>query len=205
MKPHFSRPALAVAFAALFASSAFTAQAADFSLSGHIAVQKDVVQIDFTLATAGSNVKIWTDSWQSGLNFDPSLALWSATAGNHSLVADVDDNDTVAAGQGFFDAGLTFPTLAAGSYRVTLVASSNTLNGTLLSQGFAYDSAAPIAIGLWNQPGYDVNANDQKGSFWCVQLSGVDAVTAVPEPGSWALMGLGLLGLAAAVRRSAKA
>jgi PEP-CTERM motif len=176
------------------------AHAADFTLAGQITFHNDVVQLDFTLAAPGTDVKIWTDSWQSGLNFDPIAALWVQSGGNYTLLAEVDDDDTVGTGQGFYDTGFSLANLAAGQYRVTLAASFNGATGTLLSQGFAYDDEAPILLTQWNQPSYDPNANDQKGGFWRVNFAGVDAVSVVPEPSSWLLMALGLGALALQAR-----
>ncbi len=188
----------AVAAAALLAAA--VTQAADFTLSGTIQNHNDIVQIDFSLAANG-DVKIWSDSWQSGLNFDPTAALWTKAGSDFMLVAEVDDDDTIAAGQGFYDTGFSLPGLIAGDYRVTLGASLNAANGTLLSQGFVYDSESPILLSVWNQPSYDPNANDQKGGFWRLNFSGVDSVAAVPEPSTWAMLAIGLLALGAAARR----
>ena len=191
----FFRSRAAVA-AALLAASA-CAQAADFTLSGSIGFHNDVVQIDFSRAFAG-DVKIWTDSWMSGLNFDPTAALWAKSGADFAFLQAVDDDDTVAAGQGFYDSGFALPSLAAGAYRLTLAAAVNAPSGALLSQGFAYSAETPIPIGQWNQPTYDPNANDQKGGFWQVHFSNVDqAALAVPEPSSWLLLAVGLAALAA--------
>lgn len=188
----------AVAAAALLAAS--LTQAADFTSSGTIQNHNDIVEIDFSLSANG-DVKIWSDSWQSGLNFDPTAALWARSGGDYALVSAVDDDDTIAPGQGFYDTGFSLPGLAAGDYRVTLGASLNAANGTLLSQGFLYDSEAPIPLSVWNQPSYDPNANDQKGGFWRLNFSGVDSVTAVPEPSTWAMLAIGLAALGAVARR----
>lgn len=192
MNMHLRSP-LAAALAAL--SLVCNAQAADFSVNGTLTFHNEVALVDFTLATSGSNIKIWTDSWLSGLNFDPTAALWLSTDGDFNLVATVDDDDTVAPGQGFYDAGFLLPTLAAGQYRVTVAAAVNAPVGTLLSQGFSYDIETPIPLALWNQPSYDPNANDQKGGFWRLNLSGVDSVAVVPEPTSALLLALGLAAL----------
>lgn len=199
----FLRPAAAfsLGFAAL--ALALPAAAEDFSFSGEIRFHNDVVQIDFSLADAATNLRIWTDSWLGGLNFDPAAALWQSAGGDFVRLAEVDDDDGIAPGQGFYDAGFLLPSLAAGSYRVTLVAAFNAANGTLLSQGFSYDSEVPILLSEWNQPSYDPNANDQKGGFWRLNLSGVSQASVVPEPAAWQLLGLGL-GLMAAAPALAK-
>jgi hypothetical protein len=138
------------------------------------------------------------------------MALWQRQGSAYVLVAQNDDADVLAAGQGFFDAGLQLSSPAAGHYLVTVGASPNVPLGTLLSQGFGFDpSYGPIAvqpIAQWNQPSYDVNANDQKGSFWRINLSGVEnavALPAVPEPASWmlAIAGLGVIGWVGRRRR----
>lgn len=177
------------------------ADAADFTFTGDIVNHNDIIQFDFTLAGAGTGVRIWTDSWQSGLNFDPTGAVWRSTGSDYALVAAVDDDDTIGPGQGFYDLGFLFDTLAAGDYLFTLATAINAPIGSLLSQGFAYDSQTPIPIGTWNQPTYDPNANDQKGSFYRVNFANVDSAAPVPEPATWLMMALGLAGLAAWRRR----
>ena len=185
------------------ALSVAPAQAADFNFSGDLLAHNQVLQFDFSLAVPGADVRIWTDAWLSGLNFDPTAALWSRQGSRFSLVAEVDDNDTVATGQGYYDTGFAWPTLAAGAYRLTLAAAGNGALGNLLSDGFAYDAEAPMAIGQWTQPSYDPNANDQKGTFWRLQFSGLDQVSAVPEPASALLLALGGLALLGARARQA--
>ncbi|CAN5240118.1 hypothetical protein BH11PSE10_BH11PSE10_01510 [soil metagenome] len=188
-----------LALASLALGGSLAAQAGDFNFSGQLVYQKDVVQFDFSLATAGT-VSLWTDSWQSGLNFDPQLALFD---GSHTLqTVFADGGDSVSpTTAGFFDDGQTFAPLAAGHYRLTLSAYSNDPTGPNLANGFTYDGAAPIALADWNQPGYNINANDQKGGAWRVHLSGVEQAAVVPEPASVLMMLAGLLGVAAVARR----
>lgn len=64
-----------------------------------------------------------------------------------------------------------------------------------MSQGFAYDGEAPILLSQWNQPSYDPNANDQKGSFWRLNLANVDRAALAPEPGTYVLLAFGLVAL----------
>lgn len=188
--------ALAVAGASLLAT--VPSHAASFSLSGQAAFHNDVVMINFSVNAPGA-VRLWTDSWMSGTNFDPYLSLFSASG---ALIGINDDAaDDFGPGPGFFDAGLL---LAAqpGSYRLTLTAAPNAPTGPQLLNGFAFDAETPIAIGNWDQPGYDINANDQKGTFWQLQLQGVDLAAVVPEPTSLALMFSGLLALLHLARRN---
>ena len=177
------------ALAALTLALAATSQAADFSFSGQMSFHNDLVQIDFTVDTPGV-IRLWTDSWQGGLNFDPMLSLFNRSL---SLVASNDDDDSIAAGQGFYDAGLSMP--LAGAYRLTLTAASNDALGPNLSNGFAYSADAPIRLTDWVQPSSNINLGDQKGGAWQVHLSGVTLAAAVPEPQSLALLLAGLLGL----------
>jgi PEP-CTERM motif len=190
--------------ALLFATATFvgSSQAANFTLSGTIVNHNDIVQIDFSLAGNATNVKLWTDSFLSGTNFDPTGALWVKRGSNFDLLSEVDDNDTVGPNQGFFDTGFSLPTLAAGQYRLTLGAAPNFAKGTLLSQGFAFSNQTPIPLSQWIQPGSDPNGSDQKGGFWRVSLSGVDQAAVVPEPASILLMALGVVALLARSRLS---
>lgn len=189
--------ALTLMAAALVAAAAGSAHAADLSLSGQAVHHNDLILIDFNVA-AGSVVSLWTDSWQSGLNFDPQLYL---TRGGAILQADNDGGSLISASAGYYDAGLQFTATTAGSYRLVLNASSNDARGATLAQGFTYDGEAPIKLSDWNQPGYDINANDQKGGFWRVNLSGVEQAAVVPEPGSLAMLLAGLMTVGWVVRR----
>lgn len=179
------------------AAPSLATQAAELTLSGQAVHHSDKIVIDFQ-ATAGSAVSLWTDSWQSGLNFDPQLFL---AQGGAIVATDNDGGSLVHAGAGFYDAGLQFTAAATGSYRLVLNASSNDALGATLAQGFTYDADAPIRLADWNQPGYDLNANDQKGGFWRVHLGGVETAAVVPEPAGWALMLPGLLCLGLLARR----
>ncbi|MBK7005761.1 MAG: PEP-CTERM sorting domain-containing protein [Burkholderiales bacterium] len=191
--------------ASVFAVLGLTqAHAADFDFSGNIAMHNDVVSIDFSLASDATDVKVWTDSFQNAVNFDPITAVWVQSGSNWNLVGQNDDNASIAAGQTYYDSGLTFASLAAGTYRFTIATFNNFANGTSLSQGFQYDNQAPIALADWDQPANHTNM----GSFYSVHLTGVDSAintTPVPEPETYALMlaGLGLMG-AVARRRNKK-
>ncbi|MFG6443145.1 DVUA0089 family protein [Roseateles sp. LKC17W] len=182
--------------ALVLATAALGAQAADLSFSGQAINHNDKIVIDFQVA-AGSTVSLWTDSWQSGLNFDPQLFL---SSGGTFVLNDDDGGSVVNAGAGHYDAGLQFTALSAGSYRLVLNAASNNALGNTLAEGFSYDADTPIALADWNQPSYDLNANDQKGGFWRLNLSGVAQAAVVPEPGRVALLLAGLAGIAFSVR-----
>ena len=80
-------------------------------------------------------------------------------------------------------------------------ASPNYANGSSLATGFALDGSTPIRIADWNQPGYNINTNDQKGTAWSVHLSGVTQAALVPEPSGWLVLALGLAGVTVLVKR----
>lgn len=168
------------------------AHAANTVVHGNLLYNTDVVRIDFTVASPG-NITLWTDSWLAGLNFDPTLALFDSA---FSLVTIGDDSPDPAAllpGQGGFDSQIKLTSLLPGFYHLALTASGNDALGPTFGNGFSLAGTTPILISQWNQPSYDINANDQKGTFWQVHLDGVASVSAVPEPSELALMLVGLV------------
>jgi PEP-CTERM motif len=175
------------------------ASAAPFKFDGNLAFHNDVVRIDFHLDADTNGVRLWTDSFMRGLNFDPIIAVWSATTGR--LIEANDDNPFVGRGQSIYDAGLRFDALAAGDYVLTLAAYGNAAVGDRLDAGFTLDGAAPIVLTDWRQP----DAGKLRGSFYSLNLARVDAamLSPVPEPQSWALFagGLALLGVFGMNRR----
>lgn len=185
--------------AAVLTSMAIAAPAADFTFSGNIQFQKDVVRVLFTLSQDATDVRVWTDSFLEGTNFDPITAVWSASTGE--LIGENDDDSGIAAGQTYYDSGLVFATLAAGSYVLTVAAYPNFARGSLLGNGFGLDDEAPISIADWCQPASD-NCSNHKGTFWRANLSGVDAA-AVPEPSGIAMLAAGLALVGACARRRA--
>jgi hypothetical protein len=183
----------------LLAAAAAPGHAADFSFSGTIHTHKDVIEIPFTLNQDASDVKVWTDSFKDGLNFDPITVVWK----DGVMVGQNDDNGHIAPGQTYFDSGLKFPTLSAGNYLFTIAAYNNWAVGDHLSQGFKFDHDVAIPLANWCEPA----SHCGMGPNWSVHLSGVDGATPppVPEPESYAMLAAGLGLLAAVARRKNKA
>ena len=120
------------------------ANANSVTFSGNIANHNDTIRVDFSLAQATTNVRIWTDSYLSNTNFDPISALWNANTGN--LILENDDNAGIALGQTRFDSGFSLAELAAGNYFFTMATFSNFAVGPNITNGFAYDGQTPIAL-----------------------------------------------------------
>jgi len=173
---------------ALLIGHAVSAQAFSLSTSGNLTYNDDVADVAFTLASTSTAVRLWTDSFHDGVNFDPVLTLWKRIGSDYTQVGGVDDDDSVGPGQTYFDAGLKVPTLEAGDYLVSISASPYLAVGALRSQGyaFAYPNVVHTLISQWDQP--SSSNNNQKGTFWSLQV----ATGAVPEPASALLLALGL-------------
>jgi hypothetical protein len=172
----------------LFVAS--TSLASTFDFEGYIEYHNDVVFFNVSLFSDTADVRIWTDSYDYGANFDPVLALWTF-AGQRIGVND--DNPTLDPAQDNFDSGLEFSSLMAGNYLLSLSVYDNFPNSMDLASGFRYGSGNPIPIEDWY--GYDPTG------YYHVVFENVDAVTPVPEPATMLLFGTGLVALAGIGRR----
>jgi hypothetical protein len=183
---------------------ASAAQAVLINFEGNIEFHNDVIYTYFTLDNDATNVRMWTDSFKNGENFDPITALWKDSG---ELVDENDDNDNIdTATQTRYDSGLVFGNLSAGDYVFTIATYNNFASGTMISDGFSFDNETAIPLAVWNQPANGVDM----GTFWSVWFDGVSSArsdspsVAVSEPSAIALMSFGLFGLLASRRKSSK-
>lgn len=185
-----------------------SSQAALMNFTGEIEYHNDVVYTYFTVEEDMTDVRLWTDSWNNGVNFDPITTLWSADG---TLIGSNDDVQTnlIDSSQTYLDSGLSLSLMSAGEYVFTIGTYNNYAAGKNISDGFDFDSEDPTAIEKWNQPASGTGMEP----FWSVWLDGVsDAsyaingdlpTTSVPEPSSFILLLLGTLGLGFARKKTA--
>lgn len=115
------------------------AQADSYTFIGNLANYNDVVKINFSLAQAASNIRVWTDSFMNGDNFDPIVGLWNGATG--AKIAENDDNNTIGPSQTSFDSGFKLTSLAIGDYFLTVASFPNFSKGENFSDGFNGDSS----------------------------------------------------------------
>src|SRR5690554_5294669 len=126
------------------ATAASTSSAALINFTGTIDYHNDVVYTYFTLDQDATDVRVWTDSYMTGQNFDPITALWKADG---ALIDENDDEDTInPATQTHWDSGFSLASLAAGDYIFTVATYNNFALGTSLSDGFKFDGQAAVAL-----------------------------------------------------------
>ena len=177
--------------------SSITANSTSVSFTGNLVNDDDVQLFNFTIDSE-SDVTLRTLSYAGGVNvngelissggFDPILALFDGTG---NFLDRNDDGSNVTsdpATENAFDALLNV-TLGAGDYIVAVMQYSNRTVGTTLADGFG--SSGQIGFG-------------GRTSFWAVDFSDTDTVSAVPVPNAIWFMGTGLFGLFGMRRKSLK-
>jgi len=197
------RTAAAIVAAALVATAA---PAADFSFTGSFVADNGTAGYYFVV-TPSSTATISSLGYAGGTNlagqsiaaggFDSVLSLYDGS-GQQIDFNDDGDGATVDLVSGTAsDAGLSL-VLAAGKYIVYLSQYDN-FGPASLGLPFNFDGQPNFRGGFIDFGGFQRNGN------WALDISGVGAAGAVPEPATWALMigGFGMVGFTARRRRIA--
>jgi hypothetical protein len=196
-----------------------SARALDFSFTGMFTQDDNVQLFNFSVG-APSTVTLMTLSYAGGVNaagvtiprggFDPILALFDSTG---MLITQNDDGgcgtvqpDGVIGVTGTGQCWDTFlqSTLAAGSYTVSIQQYDNFAIGPTLADGFSRDGEGNFTSSFGcGAPGFcDVssvpifNQRDGHWGFDIYNVAQASTPSAVPEPTTLGLLGIGLLGLA---------
>jgi len=177
-------------------SSIGTANASQFHFDGNITYHNDVVMINFSLANDATDVRLWTDSNQNEVNFDPVIALWDQASGE--LIDQNDDQADVGDGQTPYDSGLSLQNLSAGNYLLTIAMWDNfPWSNDNIADGFRYDGIEPIPVASWDE----VYNGGDVGPYWSVNIDGVDTASPVPVPAAIWLFGSAIAGFVGVSRR----
>ncbi|NQY66028.1 MAG: PEP-CTERM sorting domain-containing protein [Alteromonadaceae bacterium] len=172
-----------------------TANAGLLHFDGNIEFHNDVIFVNFTLDEDTTNVRMWTDSFQYGTNFDVMTTLWDSSG---TLLETNDDNSSInPATQTYYDSGFVVGTMLAGDYTFSVQTYANFNLGNNISDGFIYDNLQAESMTTWVQPSTGVN----QGTYWSVWLDGASTgeanVESVPEPSTLAIFAFGIFGFVA--------
>jgi hypothetical protein len=183
------------------------------SFTGTLASSSAVFETTLTL-TAGEDVLLQTYGFGGGTNAagtviapggtDPFVAIFSGTGGTAAILTDGmgDPYGTSVdfGGPTCGDVTMSLSSLAAGTYTVVLsdgqyIANAVFDNGTL-SEGFS-DLTGGVFCNIANN---GVNCPDPLGGAYALDITTTSTTSSVPEPGTLALFGSGLIALAFRLR-----